>query len=90
MIIKIAFEGDTEFDYIHCSNNMDINIDEFNKWIYEDKTHPFWVYHEGNILGVSYRADALVYWINKFTNNNSSILKSFSTEDINYDLLIKL
>ncbi len=90
MIIKVMFENEKEFDYIYCPDNMDIDINEFEKWIYEDKTHPFWVYDGDEVLGVDYRSDAIVYWINKNICNKSYILKSFSSENIKYDLLIKL
>ena len=90
MIIKVVFEYDNDFDYVYCKNNIDIDIDDFHKWIYEDKTHPFWVYENGNALGVDYRGEAISYWINKFKNNESYILKSFTTEEIKNDLLIKL
>ena len=55
MIIKVIFENDKDFDYIYCTNNISINIDEFSDWIYNDKTHPFWVYEGNNVLGVDYR-----------------------------------
>lgn len=90
MIIKVMFEGDNESDYIYSPTNIKVSTDEFSKWIYEDKTHPFWVYENGEVLGVEYRADAIVYWINKYMDNNSYILKSFCSENIDYDLLIKL
>ena len=90
MIIKVIFENDKDFDYIYCSNNISININKFSNWIYNDKTHPFWVYEGNNVLGVDYRSDAIVYWINKYKNTSSYVLKDFSNENMSYDLMIKL
>lgn len=77
MIIKVIFENDKDFDYIYCSNNISININEFSNWIYNDKTHPFWVYEGNNVLGVDYRSDAIVYWINKYKKYNLLCFKGF-------------
>lgn len=61
MVIKVAFEYDNDFDYVYCTNSIDIDINSFYKCIYEDKTHPFWVYEDGKALGVDYRGDAISY-----------------------------
>lgn len=90
MVIKVVFEYDNDFDYVYCVNNIDIDINSFYKWIYEDKTHPFWVYEDGKVLGVDYRGNSISYWINKFKNNESYVLKSFTNENIEHDLMIKL
>lgn len=90
MIIKVIFENDKDFDYIYCSNNISISINKFSNWIYNDKTHPFWVYEGNNVLGVDYRSDTIVYWINKYKNTISYVLKDFSNKNISYDFMIKL
>ena len=47
-------------------------------------------------MGLCYRADAIVYWLNKYIINNeydkdnAKILDSYSSKDLNYDLKIIL
>ena len=39
---------------------------QFLDWLYDTSNlHPYWVYH-GKTLGVSYRSDAFVHWLNEF------------------------
>ena len=93
MIAKIKFEGDFEYDYIYYSDDLNLNIEEFFKWLYENKSHPFWVYNNGDLEGVDYRGDALVYWINEYFNTYSDkayMIKEFTSEELNHDLIISL
>ncbi|MEG1411748.1 MAG: hypothetical protein RSD36_18090 [Terrisporobacter sp.] len=96
MIIKVKFEGD--FDYIYCPENIGINIkEEFYNWIdFTTDEHPFLKYDDEFGAYLDYRGDALVYWLNKYilTDKNSDdeakVIKSFTNENLKYDLEIPL
>lgn len=94
MVVKIKFDNDFEFDYIYYPDFFKFNVDNFFKWLYENKSHPFWVYDEnGELEGVDYRSDALVYWINECINdfdNKAYIIKEYTRENIDYDLIVSL
>ena len=94
MIAKIKFEGDFDYDYIYYSNDLNLDIQKFSKWLYENKSHPFWIYDDnGELEGVDYRGNALVYWINEYFDTSSDkayIIKEYTSEDLNHDLIISL
>ena len=95
MIIKIKFEYESESDYIYCPDGFMINMNKFFEWIYGDKEHRFWVYDElGERLGVEYRSDAVVEWINNniklSIEDKSYIIDTFSNKNREYDLQIEL
>ena len=100
MIIKAIFDHENDFDYIYCPENISISKSEikqaFYNWIDNtDDEHPFWVYEDG-MKGLSYRGDAIVYWLNKYIINDkenredAKLLDSFSSKKLDYDLKIKL
>ena len=88
MIVKVKFEYDNDVDYIYCKNTK-IEVESFIKWISEDKSHPFWEF-DGEEYGVNFRADAIVYWLNKYKNDNAYIIESNTDKKLNHDLLIIL
>ncbi|CEK40089.1 hypothetical protein [Paraclostridium sordellii] len=95
MVIKTIFECEGDFDYIYCPDNIKFDINKFFTWIYEDETHPFWAYNsDGSREGVEYRGDAIIYWINNFviekSQEKSYMIKSFSNENLDYDVLVNL
>ena len=101
MIIKSVFDCENDFDYIYCPENISIPKSQikqsFYNWIDNTKEeHPFWHYEDGVLMGLCYRGDAVVYWLNKHIINDKNskdkarILDSFSSENLNYDLKIRL
>ena len=95
------FEGEFNFDYLYCPENISISKSEikqsFYNWIdYTKEDHPFWHYENGQLMGLCYRGDAIVYWINKYILNDKDntdkarILESFTSKNLNYNLEIRL
>ena len=82
------FEYEYDIDYIISKNNS-IDINSFQNWLQQDKTHPF-SESDGEDFGLCYRADAIVYWINKYRNDGAYILESHTNKKIKYDKLIIL
>ncbi|MBQ9013215.1 MAG: hypothetical protein IJ094_06595 [Bacilli bacterium] len=101
MIIKAVFDHEGDFDYIYCPENISIEKSKIKELFYDwiDNTndeHPFKCYENGEFMGLCYRGDAIVYWLNKYIINNeydkdnAKILDSYSSKDLNYDLKIIL
>ena len=101
MIIKAVFDHESDFDYIYCPENISIEKSKIKELFYDwiDNTndeHPFKCYENGEFMGLCYRADVIVYWLNKYIINNeydkdsAKILDSYSSKDLNYDLKIIL
>ncbi|MCC0697276.1 hypothetical protein [Clostridioides sp. ES-S-0048-02] len=97
MIIKVSFGGDSSSDYIYVPSEINLKKyeirDEFYNWIYNtEDNHPFWYYENGIQIGLDYRGDAIVYWLNNYilnnTNDKSKLVESFSNKKLDYDLII--
>lgn len=93
MIVKVDFDYDA--DYMYCPDHMDIDslIKQFNDWIYDPTVgHPFWT--DESHLAVCYRADAIVYWLNRCVLNSSDekakVLEKMVKEDHEFDYAIVL
>lgn len=99
MVLKISFGGNYHSDYIYVPNGINLKKDKikdgFYNWIdnTEDE-HPFWEYENGVRIGLNYRGDAIVYWLNNYilkgTKDKSMLVESFSSKKLDYDLVIKL
>lgn len=90
MIIRVGFGGYDEYDYIYCPDNISINIDDFFKWIYSDKTHSFWETDKYGERVLCYSGNALCYWINSVLLNEdkdkSYMVAELYSERREYDL----
>ena len=72
MIVKVGFDYEDDIEYMICPAKVGRNIKrlqkEFWEWLYNrENNHPYWFKEEedGNVIyGVSYRTDALIYWLN--------------------------
>lgn len=99
MVLKISFGGNYHSDYIYVPSEINLKKykikDEFYNWIdnTEDE-HTFWEYENGVKIGLNYRGDAIVYWLNNYilkdTKDKSRLIESFSSKKLDYDLVIKL
>lgn len=101
MIIKVTFGDYREYDYVYSPNNIGLkkeNLkDNFYEWIdnTEDK-YPFWCYENGEKVGLDFRGNAIVYWINKYllineySKDKSYLIESFTDKSIDYDIKISL
>ncbi|EOY7134167.1 hypothetical protein [Clostridioides difficile] len=99
MVIKVNFGGNYSPDYIYVPNEISLKKyeirNEFHNWIdnTEDE-HPFWCYENGVQIGLDYRGDAIVYWLNNYilknTNDKARLIESFSNKKLDYDLIINL
>ena len=98
MIIKAVFDHENDFDYIYCPENINIPKSEIKELFYNwidntNEEHPFWYYENGEPIGKCYRGDAIVYWLNKYIINdkdNAKLLHSYSSKNLDYDLIIIL
>lgn len=101
MIIKVMFEGNGDYDYVYSPNNLKIKKNQikesFYRWIDEsDEEHPFWCYENNKRVGLCFRGDAIVYWINKYllineySKDKAYLIESFSSKSIDYDIKIHL
>lgn len=101
MVIKVIFDCENDFDYIYCPDNISVDKDKigklFSEWINNtNEKHPFMYYENGEFIGLCYRGDAIVYWLNKYIINskdnedNAKVLDSFSFKNLDYDLKIVL
>lgn len=99
MVLKISFGGNYHSDYIYILNRINLKKNEirdgFYNWI--DNTeieHPFWEYENGVRIGLNYRGDAIVYWLNNYIlkgiKDKSRLVESFSNKKLDYNLLINL
>ncbi|HBH3640223.1 TPA: hypothetical protein KSK26_002058 [Clostridioides difficile] len=99
MVIKVNFGGNYSPDYIYIPNEISLKKceirNEFHNWIdnTEDE-HPFWCYENGVQIGLHYRDDAIVYWLNNYilknANDKARLIESFSNKKLDYDLIINL
>lgn len=99
MVIKVNFGGNYSPDYIYVPNKISLKKyeirNEFHIWIdnTEDE-HPFWCYENGVQIGLHYRGDAIVYWLNNYilknANDKARLIESFSNKKLDYDLIINL
>ncbi|KPI48368.1 hypothetical protein KW95_13890 [Clostridioides difficile] len=99
MIIKVSFGGDYNTDYIEVPSDINLKKyeirDKFYNWIDNtEEEHPFWEYENGIRIGLNYRGNAIVYWLNncilKDAKCKSKLIESFSNKSLDYDLMIKL
>ncbi|MCI9974876.1 MULTISPECIES: hypothetical protein [unclassified Clostridioides] len=99
MIIKVSFGGDYNPDYIEVPSDINLKKyeirDKFYNWIDNtEEEHPFWEYENGIRIGLNYRGNAIVYWLNNYILKDakckSKLIESFSNKSLDYDLMIKL
>ncbi|NJI79914.1 hypothetical protein GSQ54_05575 [Clostridioides difficile] len=99
MIIKVIFGGDYNPDYIEVPSDINLKKyeirDKFYNWIDNtEEEHPFWEYENGIRIGLNYRGNAIVYWLNNYilkdSKCKSKLIESFSNKSLDYDLMIKL
>jgi hypothetical protein len=74
---------------VKCHSRIGRNLSklqkEFLSWLHDKNIdHPYWVYKDGEKFGVSFNANALVFWLNthRFNKRSRIVAKIVEANDI--------